>query len=215
MSPPPANPKIYHITHVTNLPQIITDGELYSDAAMAARGGPPAPIGISAIKQRRLQLPVECRPESRVGEYVPFNFCPRSVMLYIFFMNNHPELTYRGGQAPIIHLQADLTTSINWADANARMWAFGMGNAGTRYTHFECDRGSLDQIDWDAVANNNFRDADVKEGKQAEFLMHDAFPWGLIEKIGVSSQTVSLQVQAALQNVVNPPPLEIRSDWYF
>ena len=54
---PPANPKIYHITHVNNLPSIIAAGELISDAAMIQRGGPPAAVGMSKIKQRRLGLP--------------------------------------------------------------------------------------------------------------------------------------------------------------
>ncbi|MCI9882295.1 MULTISPECIES: DarT ssDNA thymidine ADP-ribosyltransferase family protein [Methylobacterium] len=30
----PANPKIYHVTHVDNLPNIIRDGRLYSDSVM-------------------------------------------------------------------------------------------------------------------------------------------------------------------------------------
>ncbi len=51
-------------------------------------------------------MEVKCHPGTKVGEYVPFYFCPRSVMLYILYMGNHPELGYRGGQAPIVHLSA-------------------------------------------------------------------------------------------------------------
>lgn len=109
MTPPPAQPKIYHITHVDNLPGIIADGALVSDAAMMARGGPVAPIGMSSIKMRRVhELEVHSHPGSRVGEYVPFFFCPRSIMLFVIHRANHPELTYRGGQGPIVHLEADL-----------------------------------------------------------------------------------------------------------
>jgi hypothetical protein len=80
---PPANPKIYHITHVNNLPSIIAAGELISDAAIIQQGGPPAAVGMSKIKQRRLALPVTCHAGDFIGEYVPFYFCPRSVMLYL------------------------------------------------------------------------------------------------------------------------------------
>jgi hypothetical protein len=83
MTPPPSRPKIYHITHVDNLPAIISDGGLISDAAMIARGGPATPIGMSKIKQRRLSLPVHCHPGDHVGDYVPFYFCPRSIMLFV------------------------------------------------------------------------------------------------------------------------------------
>src|SRR5262249_46582806 len=103
--PVPARPRIYHITHVETLTRIAADGVLWSDAVMVRRGGPAVSIGMSAIKQRRLrELRVTCHPETFVGEYVPFYFCPRSIMLYLVYMANHPELTYRGGQEPIVHL---------------------------------------------------------------------------------------------------------------
>ncbi len=53
MTLPPQYPKIYHITHLDNLPGIMTDGVLLSDAAMLARSGSPQAIGMSSIKQRR------------------------------------------------------------------------------------------------------------------------------------------------------------------
>lgn len=62
MNQPPSRPAIYHITHVDNLPAIVAEGRLVSDAIMRARGGPMAPIGMSNIKQRRISLPVVCHP---------------------------------------------------------------------------------------------------------------------------------------------------------
>lgn len=93
MTTPPARPKLYHITHVDNLRVIAADGELLSDAAMIARGGPVQAIGMSGIKRRRIEeLEVACHPGTKVGDYVPFYFCPRSVMLYVIHCANHPEL---------------------------------------------------------------------------------------------------------------------------
>ncbi|HEX7153482.1 MAG TPA: DarT ssDNA thymidine ADP-ribosyltransferase family protein [Thermoanaerobaculia bacterium] len=43
---------IYHITDVENLPAILTDGGLYSDAVMSQRH--PTLIGHNHIKERRL-----------------------------------------------------------------------------------------------------------------------------------------------------------------
>jgi hypothetical protein len=107
MTPPPSNPCVYHITHVSNLPRIIAAGGLVSDAAILKAGGPAASIGMSNIKQRRLSLPT-CHPGVNVGDCVPFYFCPRSIMLYVIHCANHPDLTYRGGQGPIVHLEIDL-----------------------------------------------------------------------------------------------------------
>lgn len=83
MSPVPAQPKIYHITHVDNLPAIVRDRVLLSDAIIAARGGPNVTIGMSEIKRRRIEeITVSCHSDTKVGDYVPFYFCPRSVMLF-------------------------------------------------------------------------------------------------------------------------------------
>ena len=110
--PPPAAPKIYHIVHVDRLASIASDGFLWSDAELQQRARPGTVIGMSTIKQRRLTNPVNCRPELTVGDCVPFYFCPRSVMLYVISMANHPELSYRGGQGPIVHLEADLHETV-------------------------------------------------------------------------------------------------------
>lgn len=102
---PPVPTRIYHITHVDNLASILSHDGLLSDAEMIARGGPQVAVGMSTIKQRRLRLPVKCHAGDYVGDYVPFYFCPRSIMLYLLHMGNHPELSYRGGQGPIVHLE--------------------------------------------------------------------------------------------------------------
>lgn len=164
MTTPPARPMLYHITHVDNLRAIVADDALVSDAEMMARGGPAQAIGMSAIKWRRVdELPVDCHPGTKVGDYVPFHFCPRSVMLYLIHCANHPELVYRGGQGPIVHLEADLHEVIRWVEANGGRWAFSLSNAGAYYTEFRSRLEEMDQLDWAAIAATNFRAPEVKE----------------------------------------------------
>lgn len=213
--PIPPQPKIYHITHVDNLPSIVREG-LLSDAAIIARGGPAASIGMSKIKQRRLvELQVSCHIGDFVGEYVPFYFCPRSIMLYLIYANNNPELTYRRGQGPIVHLEADLEAVVAWANRTQRRWAFSLSNAGAYYTEFRNELACLDEINWEAVAATNFRSPEIKEGKQAEFLVRDSFPWDLITRIGVRSQFVAQRADAALAGARHRPVIEIQLGWYF
>jgi hypothetical protein len=208
--------KIYHITHVDNLNGIVADGELVSDRAVLERGGPAQPIGMSSIKRRRIQeLEVPCHPGTRVGDYVPFYFCPRSVMLYVIHMANHPELTYRGGQEPIVHLEADLHETIRWAEATGRRWAFSLSNAGAYYTEFRTRAEELDQLDWDAIAATDFRAQHVKERKQAEFLLHDRFPFDLVRRIGVHSDAARARAAAAITGSRYQPAIEVRLEWYF
>src|SRR6266404_6636268 len=120
--PVPAQPKIYHIVHVDRLASIIVDGSLWSDAVMVLRQGVGTTIGMSNIKARRLnELSLSCYPDLRVGHCTPFYFCPRSVMLYLIYRRNE-ELAYKGGQEPIVHLEADLHATIAWSQQNDQRW---------------------------------------------------------------------------------------------
>lgn len=216
MSPVPAQPKIYHITHVDNLAAIVAEGILISDATMLTRGGPTVPIGMSAIKKRRVEeIGVSCHHGTKVGYYVPFYFCPRSVMLYLIHRANHPDLTYQGGQGPIVHLEADLHEVVEWAERKDRQWAFSLSNAGAYYVQILDRLDQLDQVNWTAVAGTDFRPPDIMEGKQAEFLVHGSFPWELVRRIGVYSAEIKARAEASLTHAEHRPPVEILRDWYY
>jgi hypothetical protein len=212
----PANPKIYHITHVDNLTAIARSGELVCDAEIARRGGPSQVIGMSEIKRRRIEeLPVTCHPTTKVGDYVPFYFCPRSIMLYVIYCANNPELAYCGGQGPIIHLQADLGAVVQWAKVNQVQWAFSLSNAGARYTEFRSSLVELSDLNWDAIEARDFREAHIKEGKQAEFLLYGSFPLELIERIGVRSPAIATTAEQVLQGLNTSPLVEVLPQWYY
>lgn len=211
----PSEPKIYHITHVDNLPSIIAEGCLVSDATMIKREGPTTAIGMSSIKHRRLSLPVSCHPGDHVADYVPFYFCSRSIMLYVLHRANHDAVTYRDGQGPIVHLEADLNDVVAWANGEGRRWAFSLSNAGANYTQFRSHLDQLDEVDWEAVAAKIWNAPEVREGKQAEFLVFGSFPWELVSRIGVSSMSVRVLVDMALKSPVHKPKVEIRPDWYY
>ena len=137
-------------------------------------------------------------------------------MLYILHMGNHPDLThYHDGQGPVLHLQVDVEAAINWADQHGVPWAFSDRNAGSYYADFYNNRDALDKIDWKAVTSTDFRDPLVKEGKQAEFLIHDTCPWHLVEKIGVFNDKIRNKVNSILRNVRHKPVVAIEGIWYF
>jgi hypothetical protein len=211
---PPVHPKLYHIAHVDRLPSIVAEGRLWCDAEVVRRAPPGTTIGMNNIKQRRLnELTLTSHPDLHVGDCVPFYFCPRSVMLCLIYYGNHPELIYRGGQAPIIHLEADLHAVVAWANQKPRRWAFTLSNAGSYYFEDRCDLAQIDEIDWDAVQARNWKGC--KESKQAEFLLERSFPWHLVERIGVYSMNQYRLVVNALPADGHRPAVEIRTDWYY
>ena len=209
----PTEPKLYHIVHVDRLSNIIGDGRLWCDAEMAQRIGTGTTIGIGDIKQRRLANVLNSHPDLRVGECVPFYFCPRSVMLYVIWRANHPELEYRGGQESIIHLEADLRQAVDWADASKRRWSFTLSNAGAYYFQDYSDLDQLNKLDWQAIQAYDWRVC--REEKQAEFLVEHSFPWTLISRIGVHSRKIGDRVLRAVQASSHRPSVEIKPGWYY
>ena len=207
-----AKPKIYHIVHVDRLASIVAEGCLWCDAEAQRRSSPGTTIGMSDIKQRRRTNRLNSRPGLHVGDCVPFYFCPRSVMLYVIHKANHPELAYRGGQGPIMHLEADLPQTIDRADRCERRWAFTLSNAGSSYFNDRCGVAQLQEIDWKAVAARSW--IDCREEKQAEFLIERSFPWTLVGRIGVCSRSTLGQVNESVQTAHHSPAVQLMPEWY-
>jgi hypothetical protein len=138
-------------------------------------------------------------------------------MLFLLHRGNHPNVTYRGGQAPIVHLESDLYAAVAWAERNGRQWAFTLSNAGASYFENRCHLEQLSDINWEAVQTNKWSGLGIsgliKEGKQAEFLLERSFPWFLVERIGVLGQGTG-GCPAFLLNIEkrSPPRLMLSGD---
>jgi hypothetical protein len=215
MSAVPRAPKIYHITHVRNLRSIAATGHLVSDQRIAESEVSHVSVGMAHIKERRQRKSLPCHEGTSVGDYVPFYFCPRSIMLFLLYKGNHPDLVYREGQGAIVHLQADLRKTIAWATSEKRRWAFTDGNAGSRLTAFFDSEDDMDKLDWDAIASTSWSEVDIKEKKQAEFLMWHTFPFELIEAIGASSERAIQDVTRILGSTGHMPRCSVQSSWYY
>jgi hypothetical protein len=215
MGKPPSHPKIYHIVNVDRLASIIATGGLLSDAEIMKLELPGTTIGMGTIKARRLILPVTCYTDAKVGEFVPFYFCPRSVMLYVIHKADSPELTYKGGQDPIVHLQCDLNKVIAELDRRRQSWAFSGSNAGAVYTDFWREAAKLDQLEWGHIGAKYWQEHAVKHAKQAEFLVYNTFPWELVDRIGVKNLATYNLVTNALAKAPHKPSVAIETAWYY
>jgi hypothetical protein len=136
-------------------------------------------------------------------------------MLFILHKANHPEVDYREGQPPLIHLQADVHATVKWADRHGIRWAFSDTNAGAKYAKFYSKLDRLTEINWAAVQATDFRSRDVMERKQAEFLLFERFPFDLVERIGVYSSRTLKAVKLALQSASHEPVASVEPGWYF
>lgn len=140
----------------------------------------------------------------------------RDQWLNIIYYRNNPDLTYRDGQDPIVHLQFDMHAMVSWAESNDnRRWAFSDRNAGAYVVSFFKDLEQLHKVNWPAVKSDDFRSPQIKEGKQAEFLVYDFVPWTLVEKIGVIDRKVAGSVTDKLIGAERQPNISIEKTWYF
>ena len=207
------DPKIYHIVHVDRLPSIVESRCLWSDAEVRRHNLAGTSIGIPGIKERRRAKTLCSHPDLQVGDCVPFYFCPRSVMLYLIYKRNHPSLSYRGGQGPILHLEADLRQTVAWADCKGLRWAITSSNAAASYCEDWNQLNLLDKIDWNAVQATYWQEC--QERKQAEFLIEKRFPWKLVSRIGVRSSKLERKVRAAIRSSTHEPEVTVLRDWYY
>lgn len=136
-------------------------------------------------------------------------------MLFLLSRGNHPDLSYAGGQGPIVHLELDLRKVVQWAEVRGLRWAFTLSNAGAYGFEDRNRLEDLDDIDWNAVRATDWRDPDVKHRKQAEFLVEREVSWDLVNRIGVLSSSVGQRALTAIGAASHQPTLEIKRDWYY
>ena len=97
-------------------------------------------------------------------------------MLYLIYRANHPELDYRGGQGPIVHLEADLCEAVDLG--RAARTPMGLHSLQRRLIatfQDRCDLAQLGEIDWDGRSGNGIGRV-CTDGKQAEFLVERLVP---------------------------------------
>jgi hypothetical protein len=200
---------IYHISHVRNLERILAEGGLHCDRT--AQKLKSVNIGHMHIKERRLRRVVPVGPKGTVGEYVPFYFAPRSPMLYA--INRGAVEGYAEGQSPVIYI---CSTAEAVKEAGLR-WVFTEGHADMDFTDFFDDLKDLNKIDWNLMTARYWHDTDDdpdrKRRRQAEFLVHEFFPWELVSYIGVYDGPAAEAVGKVLKR--DDPKIGIELGWYY
>lgn len=203
-----SNRQIFHITHVDNLPSIIASDCLWCDAQRLKQGFGNKNIGYNHIKARRLAHTVSVSEGGTLGNYVPFNFCSRSVMLFVVSKGHK---NYDEGQTPIVHL----VSSIDAIKTSGRPWAFTDRHADLGYSNQYDSSDDLSNVDWSIMTKHYWSESEIKEKRQAEFLVHDYCPWVTIEEIVVINQEVKDRVEAALAGAAHKPAVKINKNWYY
>ncbi|VXD10421.1 type II toxin-antitoxin system toxin DNA ADP-ribosyl transferase DarT [Planktothrix paucivesiculata] len=204
---------IYHITDFNNLPSILESRGLMSKNQQFKNSIKYINISHDSIQDRRNRQNVPCGSYGTLHDYVPFYFAPRSPMLYT--INRGNVQSYKDGQNSIIHLVVEVDEIIE----SEIPFVFTDGHAIMEYSDFYTDLNDLRMIDWDVMELTYWHDTDDdpnrKCRRQAEFLIYQFCPWGLIKEIGVINFSMQSQVQKILQNFEQKTPVWVYPQWYY
>ena len=212
--------KVYHIIHVDRLDSIFSDGFLFCDAETMQRQSAGTIIGMTKLKERRLNKNLASFKNLTVGQCVPFYFCPRSVMLYVINCRNNPDLQYSNGQDDIIHLEFNLQEILDWAKNNNLRACFTTSNASSSYFDDYSDFSKIiETLDWVAINALQWSGPGIKkhtkENKQAEFLIENKLPISLINTIGVYNLQNYNKVNTLLSRYNISSNVILKKEWYY
>lgn len=115
-------------------------------------------------------------------------------MLYVV---NRGHADYSGGQTEIVHLRSTVQTAI----ALGQPWAFTDRHADVAHALYFDELSSLAEVDWSVMPLTYWSDPqkpEVKEKRQAEFLVHQQFPWTSVLEIGCMTQGIATHVKTLL-----------------
>jgi hypothetical protein len=148
-------------------------------------------------------------------DYVPFYFGQLSPMLLQLKTNR--VAGYTEGQEPLIYLQ----TTVEAVIGAGRRFVFSDGHGIAAFTNWFDDVTRLDQVDWEMVYQRYWRDEvgdmDRQRRKQAEFLIHEFCPWGLVEEIAVLNATAKTRVETIMNefDAAHRKLVNVRPGWYY
>jgi hypothetical protein len=203
---------LFHITHISNLPNILRQGGLVANNAIS---GQYTNIAHQEIQTRRHSKQIPCGIGGVLHDYVPFYFCRLSPMLYAISKNRVEG--YSGGQAEVLYL------AVKFSDIQQAglPWVFTDGHAAMDFSEFYTDPTHFDQVDWKLMQAQYWSDTDDdpdrKRRRQAEFLVHQCVPWACITGIGVYDAAQQSRVASILDNApsIHKPTVKVLRKWYY
>jgi hypothetical protein len=183
--------RIYHVTHIRNLPAILESGALIADATAAVD------ISSAAARETRRTIAVSDEGET-VASYVPFFLSPESdVWDAIRFGANDPRLSLEDGLVPsdfvmlISSVSTIAGTSVVIAD----------GDAAHPLTRFETTPDASDRS-----LRKLRADGEAGRIRSAELLVRDSLPFDLVTLITVAND----KTKAAVREIVEPAGFRTR-----
>src|SRR5690606_31118509 len=151
----------------------------------------------------------------KVGEYVPFYFTPRSIMLYNIVTGHRAPKVPKVPRENILVIRCLIE---QLAKCGRYFFTDGQANVSNGTNHFH-DLKDLDKIDWSIIQTSSFSkstdDLDRARRYQAEFLVHDHVPVSAVESIVVYNKFAQARVEAQLKELQKELSVQIIRNYFF
>lgn len=211
--PPPSPIRLFHFTHLDNLPSIVVHG-LVCDA-QARSSLLQREAGNPAIKDRRRRRAVGVPPGGVVADYVPFYFAPHNSMMYSIYKGR--VVTFGGDYQDL----ACLSTTVDRLEQLRLPFVMADRNAATELADFAAERevwSAPGWIDWELMKSASWgydpEFPERKERRMAECLVHGTVPWHAIEVVGAADERRATRVLEQVADASWQPDVRVTRAWY-
>ena len=202
---------IYRITHYKNLPFILQNGIHCPNSDI--QNPDFIQIGFPSLISKRDNRPVPVEPFGTLADYVPFYFTPKSPMLYVITMGNHPEVI-KTPPEEIIYI----VSSIERLEELKIKYVFTDRHAKLAYAQFYTKYSDLKKLNWDIIKDDKWGTQygpEKKEIKQAECLIYKYLPLSAIIGIGCKTEGLYNIVKTMIQTSKQKIIIKIKPEWYY
>lgn len=202
----------YRICNIRNLAHIL-------EAGLCTKNHPSAssqfyPIGNPDIIGTRDTTPVRLEGYGSIGDYVPFYFTPRSIMLFNIVTGYYAPIVPQLSREQIIVIRSEISQL-----SESKRFFFTDGQANSAYSKHYTDLKDLHKIDWESIQKSNFQKSDLDTDRprryQAEFLVHSHVPLEFIESILVYNEKTEIVVNIELQAAGFNIPVKVAPICFF
>jgi hypothetical protein len=210
--------RIYHVTHVRNLPNILASGALFADESVAWTERPTIDVSSSDTRAVRRATPVAGSGDATVAHFVPFFLSPNASLWQSIRSNvADPRLSRdiidsdAADYVILVSTVKNVTEAAPADSARAMPFVVADGDAGHVLTRFATTREdaerSLRRLRVD-------QDSDSPAIAQAELLVEDSFPFESVTLVGVAHDKARSAVKKILAESEFAPKVAVYPPWF-
>jgi hypothetical protein len=210
--------RIYHVTHVRNLADILVSGALFADESNTWGERPTVDISSPDTRAVRRMTPVAGSGDATVAHFVPFFLSPNATLWQTVRSNQaDPRLSAEilgADAADFVILVSTVKTVVDAMPADAvRAMPFVVadGDAGHVLTRFATTREDAERSLRHLRAD---QDSESPSIAQAELLIEETFPFESVTLIGVAHDKARAAVKKILAESEFATKVAVYPPWF-